>query len=203
MEPVEINAGAYYLRALRADDRIDDRPAVLAGFTDPETARWIPEYQVHTLAEAGEYIAVRGREWRDGQRCSWAVAEPTTGTMLAEVGLKNLRWDSDIGDIGDIGGTADVACWTHPAHRGRGIAAHAVAAALRFGFGALGLTTIGYWYADGNAASARVAAKCGFDTQRLRLPGAAEVDGEQRDLLCLTICAPATPSLKQRHAHDR
>jgi hypothetical protein len=37
-----------------ADDRIDDRPAVLAAFTDPETARWIPEYRVTTLAEAGE-----------------------------------------------------------------------------------------------------------------------------------------------------
>jgi len=28
MEPVEINAGAWYLRALRADDRVDDRPAL-------------------------------------------------------------------------------------------------------------------------------------------------------------------------------
>lgn len=183
VQPVEINAGAYYLRALRADDRIDDRPAVLVGFTDPETARWIPEYRVSTLTEAGEYIALRSQEWLEDQRCSWAVAEPTTGAMLAEVGLKNLRLN------GDTGGTADIACWTHPAHRGRGIAAHAVAAALRFGFSALGLSTIGYWYAEGNAASARVAAKCGFTTVRLRLPGAAEVDGEQRDLLCLTASA--------------
>jgi RimJ/RimL family protein N-acetyltransferase len=180
VEPVEVNAGAYYLRAPRADDRIDDRPAVLAAFTDPETARWIPEYRVATMTEAGEYIALRGREWREDRRCSWAVAEPSTGEMLAEVGLKNLRLHDR---------TADIACWTHPAHRGRGIAVHAVTAALRFGFGPLGLTTVGYWYADGNLASARVAVKCGFSTQRLRLPGAAEVDGQQRDLLCLTLSA--------------
>jgi hypothetical protein len=28
MEPVEINAGQWYLRALRADSRINDRPAL-------------------------------------------------------------------------------------------------------------------------------------------------------------------------------
>ena len=35
--PVEINAGQWYLRGLRADDRIDDRPALAdLGVTDPE-----------------------------------------------------------------------------------------------------------------------------------------------------------------------
>src|SRR5689334_5797055 len=46
MEAIEINAGAWYLRALRADDRIDDRPALAAGgITDPE------------------YVTRRGAEW--------------------------------------------------------------------------------------------------------------------------------------------
>ena len=36
MEPVEINAGTWYLRALRADDRIDDRPGLAElGENDP------------------------------------------------------------------------------------------------------------------------------------------------------------------------
>ena len=70
MEPVEINAGAWYLRALRADDRIDDRPA---------------------LAELGEtdaeYVAASAAQWRSDALYSWAVCEPTTGEMLAEVTL--------------------------------------------------------------------------------------------------------------------
>ena len=37
MEPIEINAGAWYLRALRADERVDDRPALLAMAQDPAT----------------------------------------------------------------------------------------------------------------------------------------------------------------------
>ncbi|MGE2725492.1 hypothetical protein [Mycolicibacterium pulveris] len=70
MEPVEINAGAWYLRALRADDRIDDRSA---------------------LAELGEtaadYVDARAAQWASDTTYSWAVCEPTTGEMLAEVTL--------------------------------------------------------------------------------------------------------------------
>ena len=49
MEPVEINAGAWYLRALRAD------------------------------------------EWAADTGYSWAVCEPTTGEVLAEVTLDPRR----------------------------------------------------------------------------------------------------------------
>ena len=70
MEPVEINAGAWYLRSLRADDRIDDRPA---------------------LADLGEtnddYVQERAAQWDSDTVYSWAVCEPTTGELLAEVTL--------------------------------------------------------------------------------------------------------------------
>lgn len=70
MEPVEINAGAWYLRALRADDRVDDRPA---------------------LADLGEhradYVTDSLAQWDSETSCSWAVCEPTTGELLAEVTL--------------------------------------------------------------------------------------------------------------------
>jgi hypothetical protein len=70
VEPVEINAGTWYLRALRADDRIDDRPA---------------------LAELGEtdadYVQSRTADWETDATYSWAVCEPTTGELLAEVTL--------------------------------------------------------------------------------------------------------------------
>ncbi|ADU00755.1 hypothetical protein [Mycolicibacterium gilvum] len=70
MEPVEINAGAWYLRALRADDRVDDRPG---------------------LADLGEhdagYVNRRAAHWDSGTLYSWAICEPTTGELLAEVTL--------------------------------------------------------------------------------------------------------------------
>jgi hypothetical protein len=70
IEPVEINAGQWYLRGLRADARIDDRPALAElGATDPGHV---------TRSEA---------DWSSDARYSWAVCEPTTGELLAEVTL--------------------------------------------------------------------------------------------------------------------
>lgn len=70
MEPVEINAGRWYLRGLRADDRIDDRPALAElGATDPD------------------HVARSAVEWAENSRYSWAVCEPATGELLAEVAL--------------------------------------------------------------------------------------------------------------------
>lgn len=152
MQPVEINAGTYYLRQLRADDLLDDRPALVAAFTDPEHRRFVQK-DVSTLAAAGEYIALRAEEWERAQRCSWAVAEPTTGALLGEVGLKNLDLDA---------GTAEASVWTHPQARGRGIATTTLSAVLRFGFGALGLRAVDYLHDPANEPSAAVAKKCGF-----------------------------------------
>jgi hypothetical protein len=70
VDPVEINAGAWYLRAPRDDELIDDRPA---------------------LASMGEsdasYIARCNAKWATDTGYTWAVCEPTTGEMLAEVSI--------------------------------------------------------------------------------------------------------------------
>lgn len=70
MEPIEINAGSWYLRALRADERIDDRPALAdLGIT---TADYVPS-------------ALEG--WTRDALYTWAVCEPTTGELLGVVTL--------------------------------------------------------------------------------------------------------------------
>ncbi|HXB84501.1 hypothetical protein [Mycobacterium sp.] len=77
MDPVEINAGQWYLRALRADNRIDDRPALAdLGVTDPD------------------YVARCAAQWSSDTSYSWAVCEPTTGELLAAVTL-----DLETGEI--------------------------------------------------------------------------------------------------------
>ncbi|MFT3714679.1 MAG: hypothetical protein QM774_01665 [Gordonia sp. (in: high G+C Gram-positive bacteria)] len=72
MEPVEVNAGAWYLRGLRADDRLSD----VAALTDLGAA------------DPAGYVAGTEDGWRAGDRCVWAVCEPTTGELLAVVGVR-------------------------------------------------------------------------------------------------------------------
>jgi hypothetical protein len=70
VDPVEINAGAWYLRAPRDDELMDDRPALAElGETDPG-------YVTRCIAQ-----------WSSDTGYTWAVCEPTTGEMLAEVRL--------------------------------------------------------------------------------------------------------------------
>jgi hypothetical protein len=70
LDPIEINAGQWYLRGLRADGRIDDRPALAdLGETNPE------------------HVARCDAQWTADSCYSWAVCEVTTGELLAEVTL--------------------------------------------------------------------------------------------------------------------
>ncbi len=67
MEPVEINAGAWYLRALRDDERVTDVPALTElGIEDP----------------AG-FVVSSERGWSDESQFCWAVCEPTTGELMS------------------------------------------------------------------------------------------------------------------------
>ncbi|MGH3631623.1 MAG: GNAT family N-acetyltransferase, partial [Sciscionella sp.] len=152
VQQVEINAGSYYLRALRADRFIDDRASIVAALGDPDSVRWVSP-RANTIDEAGDYIALRAREWLIDRRYSWGIAEPSTGELLGEVGLKNVKLAE---------GSAEVACWTVPRHRGRGVMSTALWAALDFAFGGLGLRRIEYTCSADNWASRRVAHKCGF-----------------------------------------
>ncbi|GAB2912306.1 GNAT family N-acetyltransferase [Rhodococcus aerolatus] len=156
MEPVEINAGTWYLRALRADERVDDRPALLAMAQDPGTGPALDG--VVDLPTAGARVAASARGWATDTGYAWAVCEPSTGEMLAEVALLDVRPAEH---------RAELACSTTPAHRGRGIATTAVGAVLRLAFadaaiGGLGLHRVEWRHGQEAPASAALAARLGF-----------------------------------------
>jgi RimJ/RimL family protein N-acetyltransferase len=170
MEPVEINAGTWYLRALRHDDRVSDVPAVLESARDPEILRW-RHRPAPTPEAAVLHIAERDAAWREDRACSWAVCEPTTGEMLGEVAFAHL----------DLAmGLAEATCWALPRARGRGMITTALSAVLRFGFGGLGLERVSYAWAVGNDASARITEKCGFTVEGTQR-SAWVVDGRRVD----------------------
>ncbi|MFC0315709.1 hypothetical protein ACFQNE_17155 [Gordonia phosphorivorans] len=86
MTAVEINAGAWYLRALRHDDRLSDVPALAdLGLPDPAG------YVAGTSAVAAPVDDAAADAAPDAAvRCVWAVAEPTTGELVALVGVAGV-----------------------------------------------------------------------------------------------------------------
>ncbi|MGB6247342.1 MULTISPECIES: hypothetical protein [Gordonia] len=71
MQPVEVNAGAWYLRALRHDERLSDVPALtLLGVDDP-----------------ADYVRRAHEGWTDETGYLWAVCIPTTGELVAVIGV--------------------------------------------------------------------------------------------------------------------
>ncbi|WP_132993910.1 hypothetical protein [Gordonia zhaorongruii] len=112
MEPVEINAGAWYLRSLRDDDRLSDVPALaLLG-----------------VADAAGYVARAEAGWADESLFIWAVCIPTTGETVALIGVQQTGPES-----GELCGTA---------RDGYAAALEAGAGPVsRFAAGALGLET--------------------------------------------------------------
>ncbi|GAA3461294.1 GNAT family N-acetyltransferase [Saccharothrix longispora] len=133
MEAVEINAGEFYLRGLRHDDRVDDRVPLVGGGL------------VTDLDAAAAHVAERTRQWHADESCSWAVCDQLTGAAVGEVVLT---------------ARGELTCWTTPTRRRRGVATHAVDAVARFGFGFLDLPLITA-RPEGEAAR-RLAGRTGF-----------------------------------------
>jgi [ribosomal protein S5]-alanine N-acetyltransferase len=135
----------------------DDAPAVLDAYQDEAIQRWHVQ-RADSVAEAGEWIAGWRGAWAAEAGAHWAVVHAETGTLLGRVGLKNL-------DFYD--GAANVAYWTVPAARGKGVAPRAVDAMASWAFEA-GFYRLALAHSTINTASCRVAQKAGFAAEGVR-----------------------------------
>ncbi|GAA3633677.1 RimJ/RimL family protein N-acetyltransferase [Lentzea atacamensis] len=173
MEPVEINAGEYYLRAFRNDDRVNDVPALVETYADEETRRYMHRLTMEDVTAAELFIVLMNNGWPKDYRWSWAVCDAVTADVAAGIVLHSI--DRKFG-------SAEVTCWAHPAHRGKGVVPTALNAVLGWAFGAADMHRIVYKHSVSNLASQRVAEKCGF-TLEGRLRDESIVDDQRVDEL--------------------
>ena len=107
----------------------------------------------------------------------WVVRERRTGRFVGEVGIADFRRDLDP----PLDGTPEVGWALAPWAHGHGFATEAVRAALAWGDAALRPARAVCLIAPENAASIRVAEKCGFRERGRATYGAAPTLVFERD----------------------
>lgn len=144
---------------------VGDAPALMSAYADPDIQRWHVR-GIDSVDEAQEMITAWRRAWAEERRLEWAVAR-TGGAVLGRLALKDLVL---------FDGIAEVAYWTVPAARGRGLAPRALAAASGWAFDA-GFRRLELEHSTRNPASCRVAEKAGFPWEGTRHGAALHADG--------------------------
>jgi [ribosomal protein S5]-alanine N-acetyltransferase len=145
---------------------LDDAEAVMDAYQDEAIQRW-HVMRADSLAEAREWIAGWQGGWATETDAIWAVVDAESDMLLGRAGLKHLKFSD---------GTADVAYWTVPAARGKGVAPRAVNAMASWAFKA-GFHRLDLEHAVGNTASCRVAEKAGFAAEGVRRSAWLLADG--------------------------
>lgn len=133
-----------------------DAEALAAAHRDAGMRRWLMTTLDGTDA-AGRWIDQQAEAWKSGLRCSFAIVEQDGTVPVGHVAVKRKTADAVSAEIG---------YWTAAAVRGQGIAPRAVEAVARWalggGAGGPALSRLELLHDVSNAASCRVAVKCGF-----------------------------------------
>ena len=140
--------------------RLDDAPALVAAWTDPEIQRWTAVPTTQELAYAQRWIA--GEEERRQRNLSLDLVVDRRGTVAGEVGFVAHDGDAE---------TVELGWWVAPAHRGQRVASTAARLLAPWIEAELRQRVVVRCHPD-NPASMAVARNAGFR------PGGTDAAGE-------------------------
>ncbi len=123
---------------------------------------------MHTVEDAARWVADRSGP----DRVDWAVRDPATRVLLGRTSLHRFTTEPAAAEIG---------YGVHPDHRRRGVAAAAVATAVGYAFGDLGLHRVELVHDVGNVGSCSVATRCGFALEGVERHALGYPDGRVAD----------------------
>ncbi|WP_328337518.1 GNAT family N-acetyltransferase [Streptomyces violaceus] len=147
--------------------RAADAPAVYEVFQDPVMHQWHAR-AADSEAEVAGWIGDWHRAWEEEREAQWAVTDADSGSLLGRVALREIRLDD---------GMAEVAYWTVPAARGRGIAVRATTALSRWALDETGFHRLELLHAVRNEASCHVATRTGFPLEGTKRSAVLHADG--------------------------
>jgi RimJ/RimL family protein N-acetyltransferase len=155
-----------------------DVPGIVLAFRDPVMQRFSWRAAPYTETDARRFLAEQEQARLRGEGMSFALVEPCDqDVVLGSVSLEEVRLDR---------GSAAVGYWLAPRARGRGLAAHAVRLLARWAFAELGLARLELTCGPDNAASQRVAERCGFSREGL-LRSHVPFKGARRDSVIYSL----------------
>ena len=146
--------GEYFLTSARLGFRrwsMDDLPLALALWGDPEVTRFIGGPLSHAVVERRLRAEIESMRTHGLQY--WPIFLLADGAHAGCAGLRPYRLTDRIYELG---------FHIRPAYWGQGLATEAGAAAVAFGFGALGAAALFAGHHPVNATSGRVLEKLGF-----------------------------------------
>ncbi|MGW0533909.1 GNAT family N-acetyltransferase [Streptomyces sp. NPDC003032] len=162
-QPTLVVSGGLVLRPWAATDAA----AVYEAFQDPVIQRWHARV-ADSESEALGWIEGWRKAWADERDAYWAIADADTDEVVGRIALRLI-------ELGD--GHAEVAYWTMPSARGRGVAPRAVECLTRWAFDEVGLHRLELTHATANEASCRVALKTGFAVEGTKRSALLHADG--------------------------
>jgi RimJ/RimL family protein N-acetyltransferase len=146
----------------------DDLPAIVE-LADDVGRFWSRSLaDMHTVEDAARWVAERSGPGR----VDWAVRDPATRVLLGRTSLHRFTTEPAAAEIG---------YGVHPDHRRRGVAAAAVATAVGYAFGDLGLHRVELVHDVGNVGSCAVATRCGFALEGVERHALGYPDGRVAD----------------------
>ncbi|MGW5781215.1 GNAT family N-acetyltransferase [Streptomyces sp. NPDC003863] len=135
----------------------DDVDALVAAHRDPALRRWLMT-TINSEADARRWIDEQRQAWVDGTRFAFAVLEDDGAGFGPPVGHVAVKPSGE--------GSVEVGYWTAAEVRGRGVASRALEAAVRWVLAERPagppVARFELFHAVDNAASCRVADRCGF-----------------------------------------
>lgn len=137
--------------------RLEDFEEALAMWADPQVTRYItgkPSTREEMWARLLRYVG----HWHLLGFGFWVVREKSTGRFVGEVGLGDFHRDIEP----PLGESKEAGWVLAPSAHGKGYATEAVRAALRWAEDRFGPERVVCIMDPGNAASLKVAHKCGF-----------------------------------------
>jgi len=167
--PPELTDGRIRVRPWR----IEDVDWLTTAGQDPDVQRWTRLPTPYTRADAEHFVGeVAPRAWDRGEALHAAVTDESTGDGLGAVGLVLLAGEPTVAEAG---------YYTAAHRRRRGVAAAALDLLVEWTFTRTGVVRVELHVDPRNAASAAVAARCGFVLEGV-LRSRTERHGERRDV---------------------